>query len=119
MKKLFSIALVVALVVGLKVFNKGRDGDTIRAEAYELMTSLPDYSAHASFFEEAFPRAHKAAFEEAYSMGGRRKGASLDESAYLSVLFSSLARQARAGGEPDLAASVEAYLALVQATVAE
>ncbi|MEL6443345.1 MAG: hypothetical protein AAF089_17505 [Bacteroidota bacterium] len=113
MKKLLSIVLVIAFVLGMKFFKQHEADGDIHDEAYLFVEALPDFDQHQAFYATAFEVAHDKAFQEAYHPGRRRRAATFDEDRYFEVLFDSMASQAQAGGDADHADMIRTYATLL------
>ncbi len=117
MKKLITIGLAVVVVSALGLFRADGDRDAVKEEAVALVESLPSYEEHEALLTAAFEAHHDAAFEEAYTYGSRRRGASFEWDEYVPALFGQIAEEARREGEAELADEVETHAVLLGAFV--
>jgi len=101
--RLIPIAIVVAAVVGWKLYNKSKASDQVRQQGRILVEAFPDYSENKDYYDSAFDRLHGQAFDHSYNMGGRHTSASFDEDKYLAVLIALVQRDAQQGGKAQIA----------------
>jgi len=106
MKKLAGIIVIVALVIGLKMWNRGSSDKQVLADTKQLLGHLDVTAEERTYLEGALDRVHAKAFDAAYSLGGRRRGAKLDEKKYLDQVFGALFRECRDNGKAELADKV-------------
>jgi hypothetical protein len=95
MRNVVGFVLLIAVVVGVKMWNRGDQSGDVRAEMMPHIQSMPEYAANAAYLDECFDRAHSHAFSESYSLGGRRRAAKLDYDKYMDVLFTRMAQECR------------------------
>src|SRR5262245_2562248 len=93
--RLLPIAIVIAVFVGWKLYNKSKASDQVRQQARVLVERFPDYSDNKEYYGSAFDRLHGQAFDHSYNMGGRRTSSSFDDDKYLAVLIGLVQRDAR------------------------
>lgn len=103
MKKIISILVVIAVVVGIKFFNKMRASNEIRDKAIAEMQAELGFELGEDYVKELVEYAHPDALDAAYTMGGRRKSDTFDDAAYGQVLFSKMAEKLQADGKPEMA----------------
>ena len=101
-KKVLGIAVVVTAIMIFKMKNMGEEDSAIQEEMQAIVESLPCYDAHGEYLDTLFERHHGIAFQEAYEMGGRRRGATFDENAYIEKLFGRMIKNARDRSKRDL-----------------
>ena len=82
-KKILGFLVLVGVVVGIKFYNRGDDSAKVLKDFKEIMEKTDGYIAHSDVLEPMIQRAHQFVFDEAYDMGGRRRGASFDEDKYV------------------------------------
>jgi hypothetical protein len=85
-----TIAWVVVAVVfagGMAVFNRGQDSADVQKEFRKIVANMPNYSQHKAYLNPILTAAHEKAFSSAYTAGGRRRAAKLDEDLYLKIAF--------------------------------
>ncbi len=93
---LIAIALLIAIgVIWNKMSDRSEDSDVIRAEVMELLKEVDTYDRNSGLLEVYAKTAHQRAFNEAYSMGSRRRRASFDDEVYVRVFFNSLVKSAQ------------------------
>ncbi|MEM7263342.1 MAG: hypothetical protein AAF488_15240, partial [Planctomycetota bacterium] len=68
---------------------------------------LPGYSENTAYYDRLFQHFHGGAFNKAYSMGGRRRGASFDADQYLAVLLARMSAQAKRDGKGDVVMALD------------
>jgi hypothetical protein len=91
------------LLFVVKLFNKSRDDQDVKAEMIKVVHHFPNYSQYGSYYDELVERCHAEAFEAAYSLGGRHEAASLDAKIYLINISSRMAGIAQREGKQDVA----------------
>lgn len=97
-RKLAGIAvtiLIIIIVVTTKMGDRSDDSEAIQAEAMELLKEVDGYDRNAGLLESFAKLAHQRAFEQAYSMGSRRREASFDDEVYMRVFFNQLVKSAQ------------------------
>ncbi len=114
-----TVVVVVAVVVGLKFYNKHKTSGEVLAQAESVVQTVPGYEQDPAYHDALFEKAHDEAFSEAYSMGGRRTRARFDSERYLEVLLSTMRDMARADGRQEVAASIESRRVLLELPVEE
>lgn len=107
MKNLVGIFIAVAVVVGLKFYNKNDDSQTVRNEMSQVVQQLPEYQNDSEYIDSIFDTAHEFAFEQSYKMGGRRQASELDSKRYLAYLFAGMSRKAKKDGHLMLHSKLE------------
>ncbi len=106
LKSVIIFAVAISGVIGWKFYNKSQASSETKEQVRALLVALPEYPAHADYFNELLDRSHEDAFSAAYQMGGRRRGASFDAEKYLQVVFANMVEHARADGRADLVAAL-------------
>ena len=101
-KKVLGIAAVVAVIMFFKMRGMGEDDSAIKQDMQTIVESLPCYGADGEYLDQILDRHHGAAFREAYEMGGRRRGSTFDQDAYVEKLFGSMIKSARDAGKSDV-----------------
>ena len=99
--------LVVGGVIGLKFYNKGSAEAEIKTGMHEWVANAPGYSDDPAYAEALFEKCHPPAFENSYTVGGRRSGARFDDDRYIAELTQAMAAQAKKDGHAPFAAGLE------------
>ncbi len=107
--RVVSIAVVIAVVIGFKLYNKNKASDEVRQQARVLVEQFPEYSENKDYYDSAFDRLHSKAFDQSYSLGGRRTAARFDEDKYLPILIALIQRDASQAGKTQVAESLDAH----------
>ncbi len=107
------ITIVVGVVVGLKLYNKGEAASGIRGEAQEIIQQASGYHKDTGYFDSLLDRHHPTAFDQAYTIGGRHTAASFDDSKYLQSVYSLMIQQAENDGRQEVADSLKLQKNLV------
>jgi hypothetical protein len=107
--RLIPVALIVAVVLGIKFYNKIQASDQVRQQARALIAQFPEYSESKEYYDSAFERLHGKAFDQSYSMGGRRTASKFDENKYLTVLIALVQRDASQAGKKQIAESLDMH----------
>ncbi len=96
--------LVFAFVIWNHFQNEKSLHRESRAQLMAVVVEAPSYADHADWFDEQAELAHEAAFDRAYSRGGRRGGATFDAFIYrIDALETMLDAAAVAGLNEDAA----------------
>ena len=111
------VGIIIALVVGgYLAFSRTENRDELSSDLYaQMMQIVIDAPEHAGRPREYVPvleSAHRKAFSDAFTLGGRRTGSKFDRKAYLEDVFSALIRHAGANGFEEDKAYFEATLAV-------
>ncbi len=106
------VGIVLALVVGVGVVMykfSARDeyGHEIHDQIATYLQDLPDYGTHEALYIEWFENSHEEAFDNNYTLGGRRSSGRLDGDAYLDELFEKMSTAAFIAGYKDQAKHLE------------
>ena len=102
------IAILIASgFVWMNYANKGSDRADLKEVAYEVLTTIEDYSQNESDYDFYFEMHHEQAFEDNYQMGGKRRSSSFNEDAYWAQLLTAMIETAQADNEPDIVAGLE------------
>lgn len=111
---LAGVAIALALM-GWVILGRTADRNDLKSQLYSQMIAVvidAPQQEDKSAYTRALERAHGAAFNDAYTMGGRRTSARFDMDEYLSAVFSELIAEARAWECEEDAAYFEETLAL-------
>jgi len=115
MKKVLSrvvpIAVVIAVVVGIKLHNKGKASDQVREQVMALVREFPGYAENQAYYDEAFLACHAKGFEHSYKIGGRRTSSSFDEKRYLAILIALMKQKATEDGKTEICDLLEEHRA--------
>lgn len=103
MKKVIGFVVVIVLAVGLKFYNRGSDDKQVLADMKEILSGLDLSEEDSAYVNDIVEREHKRAFDAAYSMGGRRRAAKLDEDKYIDEVFNGLILRCNADRKAELA----------------
>jgi len=96
--------LVFAFVVWNHFQNEKSLYRELRAQFMAVVVHAPSYEDHPDWFDEKAELAHEAAFDRAYSRGGRRSAATFDGLLYrIDALKTMLEETAVAGLDDDAA----------------
>lgn len=88
--------VVLAVILGLKFFNKSASGDEVLRKAHTIIQRCDAYDAHPEYLDGLVDWAHDDAFEASYEMRfGRRRASRFDEGLYFSELFSRIVARCR------------------------
>jgi hypothetical protein len=118
-KGIVSIAVVIAVVVGFKLYNKSKASAAVREQAFVLLQSFPQYEENKEYYDSAFDELHGKAFDHAYRLGGRRSSAAFDEEGYLAVLIALYQRRATEDGRPQIGDALDLYRKTLDLPVVE
>lgn len=103
-RKLAGIGLAV-LVIGVAMHTKFSRRSEAHEQTYEAIMSwvqeLPCYQLHPDTMGEVCQRAHDQAFNDAYDVGARYRGARFDDAAYLKGFFEYLIKDAERRKDQD------------------
>lgn len=119
LSRIIPIALIIAAVVGWKMYNKNQASDAVRKEAVLLVQAFPSYEENKGYFDSAFDELHDQAFDQAYKIGGRHTSSSFDEKNYLAFLVGLYHRKATNDGKADIAEALEQYRKLLDLPVVQ
>ncbi len=95
--------VLIAIGVCMKIGRRSDAGAEVRAQMQALIETMPEYSANVEYLDELFERKHVKAFEEAYSMGGRRTRSKFDWETYGKTVLETMASQSGKDRKPELA----------------
>ena len=99
--------LAIAALLGWRFYQKSGDASEVHDGGLEAVLSWAHEGATEAQLRPLFEACHESAFEDAYRMGGRRRGASFDSDAYYANLFGCMEQRARAAGDGALADAVK------------
>ncbi|MCA9242559.1 MAG: hypothetical protein KDA32_01290 [Phycisphaerales bacterium] len=108
MQRVVGALVTIAIVGGLAYFrfqaNEATDQkiDDTLSIVVEHVQQLPSYSQNSAFFDLHLESAHSAAFNSAYSSGGRRSPARFDAAKYAKVFCEHLSKRAQEKGDQKL-----------------
>ncbi len=108
MKKVIGVVVVIVLVVGLKFYNRGSDDKQVLADMKEILADLDLSEEDSAYVNGILEAEHKRAFDAAYSMGGRRRAAKLDEDKYIDAVFQGMIVRCNADRKAELADTLRA-----------
>lgn len=97
MKSIASWVVIAALIGGgvyLKMSNKSEANENTKADMLNIIHEMETYPSNAQALDEMCELAHDAAFEEAYSMGGRRSSGNFNAEKYIDGFIDSMLQQA-------------------------
>ena len=100
------IVVVIALMLGMKFYNKGQAGKDVKAQAVQVVQTLPGYAKEPAYYDSLLEAAHPTAFDAAYEMGGRRQSAKFDAERYLDALLDGMTAKAAADKRTDVAQAI-------------
>ena len=106
--KILPFVLIIGGILGWKAYKRHQFSSELKQgiEQSGFLTSVP--GADEEYAQELLDHAHPIALEKAYNIGGRREGASFDDSSYKTQLFMEMANKAGKDGKM----AVSAYLRL-------
>jgi len=108
-KKVVGFVVVLVVLVGIKFFTRSGDKEEILADMKKLVVRIEGYDQHAEYLDKLLEREHNRVFDKAYDMGGRRRGASFDETKYLGEVLTGMAADCERTKRTDLANSLRQY----------
>ncbi len=98
--------VIIAIGGGLGIWrattNRSKDSDEVRGVAMKIVQSLDCYTQHKAVLDQCADAAHKAAFDQAYTAGRRRRSSEIDADKYLEAFFRALNYQFDLRNRPDL-----------------
>lgn len=100
------IAVMIAIVLGMKYYNKGKTEKEVKQQASEVVQRIPGYDKDPAYYDSLLEAAHPAAFDSAYKMGGRRQSAKFDAERYLERLFEGMKTKAGADQRPEVVQAI-------------
>jgi hypothetical protein len=109
LKRLLTIALIIAVFVGWTMYNKSKASATVREQAALLVQLFPLYRENKDYYDSALDEMHDLAFDQAYKVGGRRTSASFDQERYHAMLVAFYRRKASQDGKAEIADALEEY----------
>ena len=92
MKKAIWIVVALAVIFGLKFYNRGNDEKDVLAEMKAVIVEMGLPADDTTYLHGVVERVHPDAFDAAYSMGSRRRAATLDEQKYIQEVFKGMIR---------------------------
>jgi hypothetical protein len=95
--------VIIGAVIGFKFYNKGSAADDVLLQARETVAQCPVYTKDPAYCDMICEACHDAAFDAAYTLGGRRSSAKFDESKYWDELYRGMMARANADGRKDVA----------------
>ncbi len=113
------IALSLVVTLAFKMSHKSSDDGQVRREMIEVVQTFPDYAENAGYYTDLVDRYHHQAFEAAYSMGGRRRAATIDAKAYLAQISRRMADKASADGRTSVASTLNTFNQAIREAGAE
>jgi hypothetical protein len=121
-RKIGGILVFIAVVggfIGLKLSRRSDDSKEVRAEAMAMIAQMDLTTTDKKKVLEMADRAHDVAFNEAYSIGGRRTRTKFDEDRYLDAFFKNMVRQTEMYGRNDLKKAILALRSDIDSAPAE
>jgi len=115
-KKVIGVVVVIALAVGLKFYNRGADDKQVLADMKEILSDLELSAEDSAYVNGILEAEHKRAFEAAYSMGGRRRAAKLDEDKYIDAVFEGMIARCNADRKAELADTLRGAHLILRST---
>jgi hypothetical protein len=97
-------------VIGYKFYNKGKAEADAKQRAVAIVKILPGYEKDARYYDALLEHAHPAAFDDAYTMGGRRRAAMFDAMGYMRSLLSRMAEEAKRDNRTEVSAALQLEL---------
>ncbi len=95
--------MVLAAVLGLKFYNKSSTDTEVLNDMRNLIGKMELEPADAEYLNTVLDREHQKAFDDAYTMGGRRRSSTLDEEKYVNNIFQALIADCRSNDKGELA----------------
>lgn len=108
---------VLGFVFYSKTQNRAEAGTEVRGAIMSWVEALPCYQDAPEKLEAMCDAAHQQAFDSAYSMGGRRRSASLDSEKYVTEFFDALIRDAEVRNMTEAVAQLRECQAQCEAQV--
>jgi hypothetical protein len=106
MRKVIGIVVAIVVVVGLRFYNRGTDEKAVLADMKTVIAQLGASPADSAYLNGVLDREHSRAFDAAYEMGSRRRGARFDENKYVDAIFKAMISQCEKDKKKDLAAKL-------------
>lgn len=107
--------VIVAIVFGLKFYNKSEGGEEMLQLAHEAVRECDAYSTAPEYIDGLVDWAHTDAFEASFEMGwGRRQESTIYVDVYFDELFTRIIDRCREDRQDVIADSLEAMLAEVE-----
>ncbi len=103
MRKAAGIVVVIILLTGWRLHNRGSDDKQVLADMKALITELELSSEDTAYLNGIVDREHRLAFDGAYDMGSRRRGATFDEDKYVDAVFQAMIARCDKDKKKDLA----------------
>ncbi|MFC4993320.1 hypothetical protein [Rubritalea tangerina] len=103
MKKILPILVVIAIVVGLKFYNKSKVSNEIKADATEQLQQELGPALGEEYVAELVDYAHPEAMEQAYKMGGKRSSEEFDNATYQRIFVRKILEKLQNDGKQDAA----------------
>jgi hypothetical protein len=97
-------------VIGFKFYNKGKAEADVKQVAIKVVHDLPGYEKDPKYYDALLEHAHPAAFDDAYTMGGRRRAAKFDSIGYMRSLLARMAEEAKRDNHPEVSAALKLEL---------
>lgn len=101
--------LLSLLGLGIRFCNKSVDNTDVRQEMHQVVAKFENYSKHGQYYDSLVDSCHDQAFENAYTIGGRRRANTLNEKAYLIEIMALMATKARNEGNMEVATSLDFF----------
>ncbi len=108
-KKLGSVGVTVLIIIlgfWWRLSNRSDHSAEIKADTMLIVAQMEGYSQNRAMIDSMADRAHKSAFDKAYTMAGRRKGAVIDLDIYYEEFFKVMIRDAELMNRLDIKTSV-------------
>ncbi len=102
MKKLLWIGLIIVILVGVKLYNRSDDQEGVLKEMKAVIAELGFSVEDTAYLNGVLDRVHPHAFDAAYSMGTRRRAATLSEETYIQDVFDRMIRACNSDGKTHL-----------------
>lgn len=104
--------ILVAIVFGLKFYNKAEGGEEMLKLAHEIVRECDAYPTAPEYLDGLVEWAHPEAYEAAFEMGwGRRQANTIYVDVYFDKLFTTIIDRCREDRQDAIADALEALLA--------
>jgi hypothetical protein len=106
MRKAVGIVITIVILLGLKFHNRSSDQNVILDDMKSLIAKLQISAKDTAYLNGILDREHSKAFDAAYTMGGRRRGATLDDDKYIEAIFKAMISQCAKDKKKELVAKL-------------
>ena len=111
-------AVLAGVLVWSRMNRRGENEAAILQQMEEMVSKIDVYPANQEYLDKLLKEEHRGAFDAAYSMGGRRKGAKFDWSKYTTTLFDGMCKECARDKKPEVAKSLRQLEQIMAAALA-